>query len=80
MTTTMEVSTVPLHEGIEEPRFLTRREVARLFGVSNSTVTRWAQKGLLKTVRTPGGHYRFPASETRHAAARAGSMEVAHLD
>src|SRR5262245_3808351 len=48
--------------------FLSRREVSRLFGVSVSTVTRWARQGLLKTLRTPGGHYRFPADETRRAA------------
>ena len=51
--------------------FLPRTAVARLFGVSASTVTRWARTGLLKTVRTPGGHYRFPADETRRAAAAA---------
>lgn len=50
-------------------RFLSRREVAALFGVSLSTVTRWARKGLLKTIRTPGGHYRFPADETLRVAA-----------
>ncbi len=48
--------------------FLSRGEVSRLFGVSVSTVTRWARQGLLKTLRTPGGHYRFPAEETRRAA------------
>ena len=48
--------------------FLSRSAVARLFGVSASTVTRWARTGLLKTIRTPGGHYRFPEEETRRAA------------
>lgn len=51
-----------------ESEFLTRAQVARLFGVSVSTVTRWARKHLLKAVRTPGGHYRFPSKETREAA------------
>jgi excisionase family DNA binding protein len=51
------------------PQFLSRSAVARLFGVSASTVTRWARTGLLRTIRTPGGHYRFPAEETRAAAA-----------
>jgi excisionase family DNA binding protein len=55
------------------PAFLSRREVSSLFGVSVSTVTRWARQGLLKTVRTPGGHYRFPAEETRQAAFDAGA-------
>ena len=60
--------------------FLSRGEVARLFGVSVSTVTRWARTGLLKAVRTPGGHYRFRADEMRRAA-RAGSPdELIRLD
>lgn len=53
---------------IAKIEFLSRGEVSRLFGVSASTVTRWARQGLLKTLRTPGGHYRFPAEETRRAA------------
>ena len=64
----------------EEPGFLSRRDVARMFGVSTSTVTRWAQKGLLRTVRTPGGHYRFPAGDTRRAAAKAGMIGLTRLD
>ena len=58
------------------PAFLSRHEVSELFGVSVSTVTRWARQGLLKTLRTPGGHYRFPAEETRRAA-QAGISETA---
>jgi excisionase family DNA binding protein len=63
-----------------ESGFLSRSAVARLFGVSVSTVTRWARTGLLKSVRTPGGHYRFPAAETRRAAGRASSEELVKLD
>lgn len=37
--------------------------VARMFGVSTKTVTRWAQKGSLPSVRTPGGHRRFYRSD-----------------
>ena len=61
-------------------RFLSRREVSRLFGVSASTVTRWARLGVLKAARTPGGHYRFPADETRRAAERAFAGELSRLD
>ncbi len=58
-------------EPVESPRFLSRLDVARLFGVSPSTVTRWARQGLLQAVRTPGGHYRFPAAAMGRAAREA---------
>ena len=47
---------------------LSTGEVARLFGVSPSAVTRWARTGAIKAIRTPGGHYRFRASEVSRAA------------
>jgi excisionase family DNA binding protein len=50
------------------PEFLSTGEVALLFGVSPSAVTRWARTGVLRAVRTPGGHYRFRASAMRRAA------------
>lgn len=40
---------------------LTPREVARLFRVDPKTVTRWAMDGRLPSVRTLGGHRRYPA-------------------
>jgi excisionase family DNA binding protein len=61
-------------------QLLSRTQVARLFGVSTSSVTRWARTGLLKAIRTPGGHYRFPAEETRRAAARFAAGELTRLD
>jgi excisionase family DNA binding protein len=61
-------------------RFLSRGEVSQLFGVSPSTVTRWARLGLLRAARTPGGHYRFPAEETLKAAGRAAAGELSRLD
>ncbi|HEX4441504.1 MAG TPA: helix-turn-helix domain-containing protein [Thermoanaerobaculia bacterium] len=60
--------------------FLSRSAVAGLFGVSASTVTRWARTGLIRSVRTPGGHYRFPADEIRRAADRAAADELVKLD
>jgi excisionase family DNA binding protein len=68
---------LPIATGTE---FLSRGQVARLFGVSVSTVTRWARVGLLKAVRTPGGHYRFPARETRRAAGRPDPGDLVRLD
>ena len=47
--------------------FLSRGEVDRLFGVSPSTVTRWARSGLVASIRTPGGHYRFRAQDALRA-------------
>lgn len=46
-------------------RLLTPGEVAALFGVTRKTVTRWANDGLLSSVRTPGGHHRFDESQVR---------------
>ncbi|RME46906.1 MAG: helix-turn-helix domain-containing protein, partial [Caldilineae bacterium] len=42
-------------------RLLTRAEVARMFQVSPSTVTRWAEAGKLPAVKTLGGHRRYDA-------------------
>jgi excisionase family DNA binding protein len=63
-----------------EPEFLSRGNVARLFGVSVSTVTRWARTGVLKAVRTPGGHYRFRAEEIRRVADRGLAGDLIRLD
>lgn len=42
-------------------RLLGRAEVADMFGVSPSTVTRWAEAGLIPSVKTLGGHRRYDA-------------------
>ena len=47
---------------------MSRREVADLFHVSPSTVTRWARQGRIPVYRTPGGHYRYPAAAIRRLA------------
>lgn len=40
-------------------------EVAAALRVDPKTVTRWAAAGLLPSIRTPGGHRRFPAHIVR---------------
>jgi len=35
-------------------------DVARLFNVTETTVKRWADEGMLKCQKTPGGHRKFP--------------------
>ncbi len=44
-------------------RLLTPGEVATLFRVDPKTVTRWASAGRIGSIRTPGGHRRFHATE-----------------
>lgn len=51
---------------------MTPGEVASRFRVNPKTVTRWADKGLLRAVRTPGGHRRFVAADVRAWFEKAG--------
>jgi len=39
---------------------LSPKQVARAVGVSEASLKRWCDKGLITTVRTPGGHRRMP--------------------
>lgn len=49
--------------GALQGRLLRTREVALLFQVSERAVTDWARRGRIPSVRTPGGHRRYPADE-----------------
>ena len=44
-----------------EGQFLRTADVASLFQVSERTVSEWAKRGQIPSVRTPGGHRRYPA-------------------
>ena len=46
-----------------ESPLLTPAEVAALFRVDPKTVTRWAQQGKLRSIRTLGGHRRYREAE-----------------
>lgn len=69
-----------------EGRLLRTREVALLFQVSERAVTDWARKGRIPSVRTPGGHRRYPAEQVRslllatQEEGRARSREGASVD
>lgn len=50
----------------EDPgRLLTPAEVAALFRVDPKTVSRWAARGRIRRIRTPGGHSRFYENEVK---------------
>jgi excisionase family DNA binding protein len=44
-------------------QLLTPAEVATMLRVTSKTVTRWAKTGKVSSVRTLGGHRRFPLQE-----------------
>lgn len=50
-----------LHEHVGD-ELLTPAEVAALFRVDPKTVSRWATRGQIDSIRTPGRHRRFWAS------------------
>jgi excisionase family DNA binding protein len=58
-------------------RLLRTREVALLFQVSERAVTDWARKGRIPSVRTPGGHRRYPADAVRALLEQSGADGVA---
>ena len=55
-------------------RLLRTAEVAALFQVSERAVTDWARKGRLPSVRTPGGHRRYPAEAVEQLLIRTGRV------
>jgi excisionase family DNA binding protein len=55
-------------------RLLRTREVALLFQVSERAVTDWARKGRIPSVRTPGGHRRYPAEQVRDLLRSSGQL------
>lgn len=48
-----------------EGQMLRTSDVAMLFEVSERTVSEWAKKKQIPSVRTPGGHRRYPAEGIR---------------
>jgi molybdopterin-binding protein len=45
------------------PALLTPRQAALRLGISYPTIKQWIYHAKLKTVKTPGGHYRIPEAE-----------------
>lgn len=60
------------HRWIDERDDLLRTaDVAALFHVSPRTVSEWARRGRVPSVRTPGGQWRYPAAPIRRLVERA---------
>lgn len=49
-----------MHKG---PDLVSPKQVARAIGVSESSLKRWCDQGLIETVRTAGGHRKMPIAE-----------------
>jgi hypothetical protein len=48
-------------------------DASRALGVNESTLRRWADAGLVRTFRTPGGHRRFASADLRRLVDEAGA-------
>jgi excisionase family DNA binding protein len=57
----------------DDPELLTTSRVAKLLGVSQSTVERWIALDRLKAIKLPSGHYRVRRSEVDRILSDEGS-------
>jgi molybdopterin-binding protein len=59
---------------------LTPREAARALGISYPTLKLWIYRGKIRTMKTPGGHHRVPASEIDRFLPRIREKETPRRD
>jgi methanogenic corrinoid protein MtbC1 len=59
------------------PDFVSPKQVSRAIGVSESSLKRWCDQGLIATVRTAGGHRKMAVSEVLRFAREHGQKFVA---
>lgn len=52
-------------ENLSDDDLLYPGEVSAIFRVSRKTVTRWADRGWLPAIRTPGRHRRYRVGDVR---------------
>ncbi len=55
-----------------DPELLSPRQAAELLGVSEASVKRWCDRGILPAVRTEGGHRRVPTEDVQKMLAERG--------
>lgn len=60
----------------EDPELMTPDEVASLFRVDPKTVKRWASRGKISALRTPGGHLRYRRQEVKELLAQVTKKET----
>ena len=66
---------------MSELKSLTTKEVARLCRVSDATVKRWEEAGIIKSERTSGGHRRFRIEEVARFQREANlGLKMCHSD
>jgi len=58
-------------------QLVTPKQVAKAIGVSESSLKRWCDKGVIPTVRTAGGHRRIPIEAVIHYLRESG-QPIAH--
>ncbi len=46
-----------------QPKFYPVRHACKVLGISYPALKQWIYKGKIKTIKTPGGHHRIPATE-----------------
>jgi excisionase family DNA binding protein len=63
-----------------DKRLLTRADVAEIFQVSPSTITRWADRGILPAVKTLGGHRRYEATVVQELIQQLSETEEATME
>lgn len=57
------MATFPADAGRSRTEWMGLGEASRVLGVNESTLRRWADAGLVRTFRTPGGHRRFAVED-----------------
>jgi excisionase family DNA binding protein len=60
----------------DENELLTPAEAMAILHCTDKTLSRWAEEGKIKAIRTPGGHRRYKAVSVRRYARRTGRDQL----